>query len=183
MTGPDPRTCWTKRCVWQRRRCRPDRLRRDALGGLLLSIGLPSIQTCLSPCSIAKHCNSDVPAENADTFGPRLKVDFQNERAAEIEQRRSLSWLSLSLDRPARKDERNAMAVQTDQLHAMIVALAGSQALLMDVLRRRGSIAQDDIDYILTVTKLGIAKAVGTAGPQAVVQMIRLCLQQLSTSE
>ena len=44
------------------------------------------------------------------------------------------------------------MAVQTDQLHAMIAALAGSQALLIDVLRRRGSIAQDDIDYILTVT-------------------------------
>ena len=44
------------------------------------------------------------------------------------------------------------MAVQTDQLHAMIATLAGSQALLLDVLRRRGSIAQDDIDYILTVT-------------------------------
>ena len=75
------------------------------------------------------------------------------------------------------------MAVQTDQLHAMIAALAGSQALLIDVLRRRGSISQDDIDYILSVTEQGIAKAVGTAGPQAVVQMIRLCLQQLSTSE
>ena len=47
------------------------------------------------------------------------------------------------------------MAVQTDQLHAMIAALAGSQALLLDVLRRRGSIAQDDIDYILTVTEHG----------------------------
>jgi len=75
------------------------------------------------------------------------------------------------------------MAVQTDQSHAMIATLAGSQALLLDVLRRRGSIAQDDIDYILTVTEQGIAKVVGTAGPQAVVQMIRLCLQQLSTSE
>ena len=75
------------------------------------------------------------------------------------------------------------MAVQTDQLNAMIAALAGSQALLLDVLRRRGSIAQDDIDYILAVTEQGIAKAVGTAGPQTVVQMIRLCLQQLSTSE
>jgi len=75
------------------------------------------------------------------------------------------------------------MAVQTDQLHAMIAALAGTQALLLDVLRRRGSIAQDDIDYILTVTEQGIAKAVGAAGPQALVQMIRLCLQHLSTSE
>ena len=75
------------------------------------------------------------------------------------------------------------VAAQTDELHAMIAALAGSQALLLDVLRRRGSIAQDDIDYILAVTEQGIAKAVGTAGPRAVVQMIRLCLQQLSTSE
>ena len=75
------------------------------------------------------------------------------------------------------------MPVQTDQLHAMIAALAGTQALLFDVLRRRGSIAQDDIDYILTVTEQGITKAVGTAGAQAVVQMIRLCLQQLSTSD
>jgi hypothetical protein len=75
------------------------------------------------------------------------------------------------------------VAAQTDELHAMIAALAGSQALLLDVLRRRGSIVQDDIDYILGVTEQGIAKAVGTAGPQAVVQMIRLCLQQLSTSE
>jgi hypothetical protein len=74
------------------------------------------------------------------------------------------------------------MAAQTEELHAMIAALAGSQALLLDVLRRRGSIAQDDIDYILAVTEQGIAKAVGTAGPQAVVQMIRLCLQQLSSS-
>ena len=75
------------------------------------------------------------------------------------------------------------MAVQTDQSDAMIATLAGSQALLLDVLRRRGSIAQDDIDYILTVTGQGIAEVVGAAGPQAVVQMIRLCLQQLSTSE
>ena len=75
------------------------------------------------------------------------------------------------------------MAAQTDELHAMIAALAGSQALLLDVLRRRGSIAQADIDYILAVIEQGTAKAVGTAGPQAVVQMIRLCLQQLSTSE
>jgi hypothetical protein len=75
------------------------------------------------------------------------------------------------------------VAAQTDELHAMIAALAGSQALLLDVLRRRGSIAQDDIDYILTVAEQGTAKAVGTVGPQAVVQMIRLCLQQLSTSE
>ena len=75
------------------------------------------------------------------------------------------------------------MAVQTDQLHAMIAALAGSQAVLIDVLRRRGSIAQDDIDYILTVTEQGIAKVLGSEGPQAVVQMIRLSLQQLSTSE
>ena len=75
------------------------------------------------------------------------------------------------------------MAAQTDEIHAMIAALAGSQALLLDVLRRRGSIAQDDIDYVLTVTEQGTAKAVGTVRPQAVVQMIRLCLQQLSTSE
>ena len=75
------------------------------------------------------------------------------------------------------------VTAQTDELHAMIAALAGSQALLLDILRQRGSIAQDDIDYILAVTEQGIAKAVGTAGPQAVVQMIRLCLRQLSTSE
>jgi hypothetical protein len=42
---------------------------------------------------------------------------------------------------------------------------------------------QGDIDYILAVTEQGIAKAVGTAGPKSVVQMIRMCLQQLSTSE
>jgi hypothetical protein len=65
----------------------------------------------------------------------------------------------------------------------MIAALAGSQALLLDALRRRGSIDEEDIDYILSVTEQGIAKTVGTAGPRAVVQMIRLCLQQLSTSE
>jgi hypothetical protein len=75
------------------------------------------------------------------------------------------------------------MAAQTEELYAMIAALAGSQALLLDTLRRRGSIGQEDIDYILSVTEQGIAKAVGTAGPKAVVQMIRLCLQQLSTSE
>jgi len=75
------------------------------------------------------------------------------------------------------------MAAQTEELHAMIAALAGSQALLLDALRRRGSIDEEDIDYILSVTEQGIAKTVGTAGPKAVVQMIRLCLQQLSTSE
>ena len=42
---------------------------------------------------------------------------------------------------------------------------------------------QEDIDYILAVTEQGIAKAVGTAGPKSVVQMIRMCLQQLSTSD
>ena len=72
---------------------------------------------------------------------------------------------------------------QTAELHAMIAALSGSQELLSDVLRRRGSIAHDDIDYILAVIEQGIAKAVGTAGPQAVVQIIRLCLHQLQTSE
>jgi len=75
------------------------------------------------------------------------------------------------------------MAAQTEELHAMIAALAGSQALLLDALRRRGSIDEEDIDYILSVTEQGIAKTVGTAGPRAAVQMIRLCLQQLSTSE
>ena len=75
------------------------------------------------------------------------------------------------------------MPAQTEELHAMIAALAGSQALLLDALRRRGSIDEEDIDYILSVTEQGIAKTVGTAGPKAVVQMIRLCLQQLSTSE
>ena len=75
------------------------------------------------------------------------------------------------------------MTAQTEELHAMIAALAGSQALLLDALRRRGSIDEEDIDYILSVTEQGIAKTVGTAGPKAVVQMIRLCLQQLSTSE
>lgn len=75
------------------------------------------------------------------------------------------------------------MAAQTDEIRAMIAALAGSQALLLDALRRRGSIGQEDIDYILAVTEQGIAKAVGTAGPKAVVEMIKLCLQQLATSE
>ena len=75
------------------------------------------------------------------------------------------------------------MTAQTEELHAMIVALAGSQALLLDALRRRGSIDEEDVDYILSVTEQGIAKTIGTAGPKAVVQMIRLCLQQLSTSE
>ena len=75
------------------------------------------------------------------------------------------------------------MAAQTEELHAMIAALAGLQALLLDALRRRGSIDEEDIDYILSVTEQGIAKTVGTAGPKGMVQMIRLCLQQLSTSE
>jgi hypothetical protein len=75
------------------------------------------------------------------------------------------------------------MAAETDELRAMIAALAGSQALTLEALRRRGSIGQEDIDYILAVTEQGIAKAVGTAGPKAVVQMIRMCLQQLSVSE
>jgi hypothetical protein len=73
------------------------------------------------------------------------------------------------------------MAAETDELRAMIAALAGSQALTLEALRRRGSIGQEDIDYILAVTEQGIAKAVGTAGPKAVVQM--MCLQQLSVSE
>ena len=76
------------------------------------------------------------------------------------------------------------MAAQTDELRAMIAALAGSQALTLDALRRRGSIDQEDIDYILAVTEQGIAKAVGTASrPKSVVQMIRMCLQQLSISK
>ena len=75
------------------------------------------------------------------------------------------------------------VTAQTDELHAMIAALAGSQALLLDVLRRRGSVTQDDIDYILAVTEQGIAKAAGSPGPQAVVQMIRLCLRELSNSD
>ena len=75
------------------------------------------------------------------------------------------------------------MAAQTDELRGMIAALAGSQALTLDALRRRGAIDQEDIDYIVAVTEQGIAKAVGTAGPKSVVQMIRMCLQQLSISE
>lgn len=75
------------------------------------------------------------------------------------------------------------MATEADELRAMIAALAGSQALTLDVLRRRGSIGRQDIEYILAVTDQGVAKAVGTAGPRAVVQMIRMCLQQLSASE
>ena len=38
------------------------------------------------------------------------------------------------------------MAAQTEELHAKISALAGSQALLLDALRRRGSIDEEDID-------------------------------------
>jgi hypothetical protein len=75
------------------------------------------------------------------------------------------------------------MAAQAEELRAMIAALAGSQALTLDALRRRGSIGQEDIDYILAVTEHGIAKAVGSPGPQAVVQMIRMCLQQLSAPQ
>jgi hypothetical protein len=75
------------------------------------------------------------------------------------------------------------MAAQTDELRAMIAALAGSQALTLDALRRRGSISEGDIDYILAVTEQGIAKVVGSAGPHAVVQMIRICLEQLSSAE
>ena len=75
------------------------------------------------------------------------------------------------------------MTVQTEELRVMIAALAGSQALTLDALRRRGSIGQEDIDYILTVTEQGIAKTTGSAGPQTVVQMIRLCMQELSASE
>jgi hypothetical protein len=72
------------------------------------------------------------------------------------------------------------MAVQADELRAMIAALSGSQALLLDALRRRGSIGQADIDYILAVTEQGIAKAVGTAGPKAVVEMIRCISSDLT---
>jgi hypothetical protein len=75
------------------------------------------------------------------------------------------------------------MVAQANELRAMIAALAGSQALTVDALRRRGSISQEDIDYILAVTEQGIAKAVDSAGPQAVVHMIRICLQQLSASQ
>jgi len=69
-----------------------------------------------------------------------------------------------------------------EELRAMIAALAGSQALTLDALRRRGAISQEDIDYILAVTEQGIAKAVGSAGPRAVVEMIKVCLQELSSS-
>ena len=55
------------------------------------------------------------------------------------------------------------MASQAEELRAMIMALAGSQALTLDALRRRGSIWQEDIDYILAVTEEAIAKALGTA--------------------
>ena len=76
------------------------------------------------------------------------------------------------------------MAAEADELRAMIAALAGSQALTLDALRRRGLIGEEDIQYILAVTEQGVAKAVGSAGgPQTVVQMIRMCLQQLSTSQ
>jgi hypothetical protein len=71
------------------------------------------------------------------------------------------------------------VVAQADELHAMIAALAGSQALTLDALRRRGAIDQEDIDYILAVTEQGTAKAVGSSGPQ----MIRMCLQQLSAFE
>jgi hypothetical protein len=75
------------------------------------------------------------------------------------------------------------MTAEAEEFRAMIAALAGSQALTLDALRRRGSIGQEDIDYILTVTEQGIAKTIDSAGPQAVVQMIRMCLQELSASE
>ena len=75
------------------------------------------------------------------------------------------------------------MTAEAEELRAMIAALAGSQALTLDALRRRGSIGQEDIDYILTVTEQGTAKTTGSAGPQAVVQMIRMCLQELSASQ
>jgi hypothetical protein len=75
------------------------------------------------------------------------------------------------------------MAAQADELRAMIAALAGSQALTLDALRRRGLIGEKDIEYILAVTEQGVAKATGSAGPQTVVQMIRMCLQQLSAAE
>jgi uncharacterized protein YdbL (DUF1318 family) len=75
------------------------------------------------------------------------------------------------------------MATQADELRGMIAALAGSQALTLDALRRRGLIGEADIEYILAVTEQGVAKAVGSTGPQIVVQMIRMCLQQLATSQ
>jgi hypothetical protein len=40
------------------------------------------------------------------------------------------------------------MTAEAEELRAMIAALAGSQALTLDALRRRGSIGQGDIDYI-----------------------------------
>jgi hypothetical protein len=75
------------------------------------------------------------------------------------------------------------MATEAEELRAMIAALAGSQALTLDALRRRGLLGQDDIEYILAVTVQGIARTAGAAGPQAVVQIIRICLQELATSE
>ena len=75
------------------------------------------------------------------------------------------------------------MTAEAEELRTMIAALAGSHALTLDALRRRGSIGQEDIDYILAVTEQGLAKTATSAGPQAVVQMIRMCLQQLSASE
>jgi len=75
------------------------------------------------------------------------------------------------------------MAAEADELRAMIATLAGSHALTLDALRRRGLIGEEDIQYILAVKEQGVAKAVGSAGPQTVVQMIRVCLQQLSTSQ
>jgi hypothetical protein len=75
------------------------------------------------------------------------------------------------------------VVARADELQAMIAALAGLQALTLDVLRRRGAIDQEDIDYIFAVTEQGTAKAVGSSGPQALIQMIRMCLQQLSAFE
>jgi hypothetical protein len=53
-------------------------------------------------------------------------------------------------------------------------------SVTLDALRRRGLIGEDDIEYILAVTEQGVTKSVGSAGHQTVVQMIRMCLQQLS---
>jgi hypothetical protein len=53
-------------------------------------------------------------------------------------------------------------------------------SVTLDALRRRGLIGEEDIGYILAVTEQGVTKAVGSAGHQTVVQMIRMCFQQLS---
>src|SRR5215467_3913761 len=101
----------------------------------------PVIAMALPP-QTKSGSGSDLTAMPIHRAGPALRT------AADLEHKRYppwfRSWLLLSRFQEKEMGER-PMAAHADELHAMIAALAGSQALTLDALCRRGSIGQEEL--------------------------------------